>query len=371
MDIVEIREGKTTFFIQKQNPDDTFPPGSTSVFFNKKMELNRDVTTLLLNIIKPENYLDAMGASGVRGLRVANECNIPVTINDRDSDAVDLIEYNAKKYDSQIEVTNADANVIMSGRRFDAVDLDPFGTPAPFIDAAAGSAKNYLFVTATDTAPLCGAHLKAGMRRYFACPMNTEYHSEVGLRVLLGFVVREIVKYDRGVVPLFCFAKEHFVRLHLRVVKGAKRADETMKNIGYIHQCMKCPYRTEQNGMLPKQQFCKECGAPLEPIGPLWLGSISDKSLIDEMLVKLPEMEPGKSAQIERLLAFCRDELDTSTFYDYHKLSKLWKLSPAAIDVVIALLKTEGYEASRTHYTGTGIKTTAPLEILKKVIRGG
>ena len=54
----------------------------------------------------------------------------------------------------------------MSEEKFGFVDLDPFGTPAPFIDAAIRSSGKYLGVTATDTAPLCGAHLKAGIRRY-------------------------------------------------------------------------------------------------------------------------------------------------------------------------------------------------------------
>ena len=151
----------------------------------------------------------------VRGLRVAHECNVPVTINDRDSQGTDLIRYNANHANLPVEIVERDANALLSERSFDAVDLDPFGTPAMYVDAAVRGSRRFLFITATDTAPLCGAHLKAGKRRYFAQPMNTEYHGEVGLRILLGFVVRETVKYDRGIEPLFCFAREHFVRLHL------------------------------------------------------------------------------------------------------------------------------------------------------------
>jgi hypothetical protein len=43
---------------------------------------------------------------------------------------------------------------------------------APYLDSLIRSARRYLFITATDTAPLCGAHLKAGMRRYFS-PRST------------------------------------------------------------------------------------------------------------------------------------------------------------------------------------------------------
>ena len=50
--------------------------------------------------------------------------------------------------------------------------------------------------------------------------MNTGYHEEVGLIILLGFVVRETIKYDRGVEPLFCYAHQHFVRLNIRLCRG-------------------------------------------------------------------------------------------------------------------------------------------------------
>ena len=215
MDLIEETEGGTTFFVPAQDKDTQFPPGSAPIFFNRRMVLNRDATILLLPILAPSDYLDAMGATGVRGLRVANECGIPVTINDRDPVATDLIAYNASRLNLLLEVIKSDANALLSDRSFDAVDLDPFGTPAPFIDAAVKGTRRFLFVTATDTAPLCGAHMKAGVRRYFARPMNTEYHSEVGLRILLAFVARETIKYDRGISPLLCFAREHFVRLHL------------------------------------------------------------------------------------------------------------------------------------------------------------
>ncbi len=233
---------------------------------------------LLLKVVHPEDYIDTMGATGIRGLRVAQECGIPVTINDRDTRAVDLIRTNVVYSGLEhVTVTKSDVNVLLSGQRFDAVDLDPFGTPAPFIDSAIRSARRFLMVTATDTAPLCGAHKKAGMRRYFAQPLNNEYHGETGLRILLGFVVREALKYDMGILPQFCFAHAHFVRLHLQVRRGPPAAERTLSSIGYILQCPLCPSRSEQHGMLPQNAVCEYCGARLIPVGPLWLGGSSQK----------------------------------------------------------------------------------------------
>jgi tRNA (guanine26-N2/guanine27-N2)-dimethyltransferase len=371
MDVIEVTEGRTRIYVPEQDPHHQFPPGSAPVFYNSRMELNRDTTILLLSVLQPASYLDAMGASGVRGLRVAREVGIPVTINDRDSRAVDLIRLNAARLAPDVEVTHQDANALMSSRRFEAVDLDPFGTPAPFVDSAARSAHNYLFVTATDTAPLCGAHLKAGMRRYFSRPRNTEYHAEVGLRTLLGFVVREVVKYDRGIEPLFCYTREHFVRLHLRVRSGATAADRAMDRIGYVMQCPRCLYRTEQTGLLPGEEACALCSAGLVPVGPLWTGGINDGITLKDMREALPDLTLGTGSQIGRLIDLCLQELDTSSHYDYHLIAKGLRVSPASIGSVIERLRDLGYRASRAHYSGRALKTDAPLPVLQEVISAG
>jgi tRNA (guanine26-N2/guanine27-N2)-dimethyltransferase len=370
MDLIEIREGTTTFFIPPQDDTTQFPPGTAPIFFNRRMEINRDVTILLLSILKPSDYLDAMGASGIRGLRVVQECSIPVTINDRDPAATDLIIYNAHRADLPVEVVQRDASSLLSERSFDAVDLDPFGTPAFVIDAAVRGTRRYLFVTATDTAPLCGAHLKAGIRRYNARPMNTEYHGEVGLRILLGFVVRQTVKYDRGVEPVFCFSREHFARLHLRLIRGAKAADETLSHTGFIHQCPACPYREEQPGLLPVTSACPYCGTALQPIGPLWLGSICNKEIVQKMKEDLDNRELGTRKDLAKILDLCLTELPTSSHYNYHQIAKLLGCSPPNIDTVINRIIEQGFPTTRTHFSGYGIKTEAPLDIIKAAIKG-
>jgi len=361
MDLIEAKEGKTGFFVPRHELGSAFPPGTAPVFFNPRMELNRDATVLLLSILQPRSYLDAMGGTGVRGLRVACECEIPVTINDRNTTSVDLIRRNVAYSGMPIEVVQEDVNVLLSSRRFDAVDLDPFGTPAPFVDAGARSARRYLFLTATDTAPLCGAHRRAGMRRYFALPMNTEYHAEVGLRTLLAFAVREVVKYDLGVEPLFCYMREHFVRLHLRLTKGAGPGDQTLERIGFILQCPDCPNRKEVRGLVSGHAECGYCHREMIPVGPLWLGKIQDMELLDRMRDRIPAMVLGTGILLDRLLATCRAELDTSSFYDYHQLAKQRGISPPPVKTLIDNLREAGFRASRAHYAGTALKTDALL----------
>jgi len=364
MDLITVTEGTTSFLVPVQAEDTQFPPGTAAIFFNRRMELNRDATILLLSVLHPSDYLDAMGATGVRGLRVAHECGIPVTINDRDETAISVIEKNVANAGLTIEVTHRDASALLSERSFDAVDIDPFGTPAPFLDAGVRGTRRFLFVTATDTAPLCGAHLKAGIRRYCAMPKNTEYHSEVGLRILLGAVVRQTVKYDRGIEPLFCFAREHFARLHLRLTRGAAAADETLAHIGFVMQCPRCPYREEEQGMVPERGTCPACGERLDPIGPLWLGSLMHAETLDQMQAQLGAMELGTKKVLAKLISVCRIELPTASFYDYHHMAKTLNISPPPIDTIIGQLRCAGFSASRTHFSGTGIKTDAPLQVI-------
>ncbi|WAC04436.1 MAG: tRNA (guanine(10)-N(2))-dimethyltransferase [Methanoregula sp.] len=371
MELVEATEGRTAFFVPVQDATTSFPPNTGAVFFNRRMELNRDATVLFCTCVEPapKDYLDAMGATGVRGIRIARECGVHVTINDRDPEAIALIEKNIEHTGLPIEFVRRDARALLSERRFDAVDIDPFGTPAPFADAGIRGARRYLFLTATDTAPLCGAHLKAGMRRYFATPRNTEFHAEVGLRVLLGFAARETIKYDRGIEPLFCFAREHFFRLHLRLVGGARAADRTLARIGFVLQCKTCPYRKESPGIIAEKNACPHCGGLMEPIGPLWLGSINDRPLLARMQERIEGMELGTKKDLTRLLAICAGELDTSSHYDYHVFAKWLSVSPPEITTVIGRLASQGFAATRTHYSGYGIKTDAPVDAISAAIR--
>jgi tRNA (guanine26-N2/guanine27-N2)-dimethyltransferase len=369
MELTEVREGTTSVQVPVQDATSQFPPGSVPIFFNRRMELNRDATVLLISFLKPSDYLDAMGATGIRGLRVAGECGIPVTICDRDPTAIGMITQNKNYTGLPVTIVERDVNALLSEQSFDAVDLDPFGTPAMFVDAAVRGCRRFLFVTATDTAPLCGAHLKAGIRRYGAVPMNTEYHSEVGLRVLLGFVVRETVKYDRGIEPLLCYAREHFTRLHLRLLRGARAADETLKHMGFIHQCKKCPYREEKPGLLAHECTCPYCGEPLQPIGPLWLGTLCNRETLDLMQSQFGTLPLGTRKDLTKLLDLCRDELPTSSFYDYHHIAKLLACSPPPVDIVLERIRVAGYPATRTHFSRYGIRTEAPLEIIKNAVR--
>ncbi|HIE31731.1 MAG TPA: tRNA (guanine(10)-N(2))-dimethyltransferase, partial [Methanosarcinales archaeon] len=268
---------------------------------------------------------------------------------------------------SSCVVTNEDANVLLHQRRFDVVDIDPFGSPASFLAAASRSARKMLCITATDTAPLCGAHLNAGIRKYACVPVNNEYHAETGVRVLMGAIARALAVWDRAMIPLLAYARRHYVRVYARVLKGASSADESMKELGFITHCNNCGFREPMAGIAPPiPDRCQICGQRMRASGPVWLGRLYDRVFCESILSEL--IDRGSDKQAIKLATICKNEIDVPTFYDQHRICSAVGASPVKIDVLIDLLREAGFEASRTHFSGTAFKTDADIRAISEIL---
>lgn len=352
------------------------------VFYNPVMELNRDISVIALQVYREKldddiRICDAFGGSGIRGIRYARE--VPgvedVIINDLNPLAVEFSQKNMRKIGLEnVRVCREEANILLRSCRgkFDVVDIDPFGTPSPFIESAAASLKSggLLCVTATDTSALCGTYKEPCIRKYGAMPLKTEYCHENGLRILAGFISRTFAKYKKYTTPVFSQSTEHYLRIYLEVGKGAKKTDNSLKNLGYIAHCDKCLYRRIIPGLIPLIPMeCPHCNETLKAGGPLWLGNLLDDKYVKGMLDLLPSVTIGTYKKTLKLLERCYEEsLGPATFFDIHKICKVLKTSaPPLIDVLEELQK-EGYFASRTHIKPTGIKTNASVETIKKII---
>ncbi|MCK4928225.1 MAG: tRNA (guanine(10)-N(2))-dimethyltransferase [Methanosarcinales archaeon] len=370
-------------------PDDSanFPPSSTAVFYNPEMELNRDITVAAISGfiartgVEPASisYADVMSASGIRGIRMAKEVGLKCHLNDWNQDAYELMRENIKLNGLEESCTpsNQNANTLMHQEQFDIVDLDPFGSPAPFLDAAARSARRLLCITATDTAPLCGAHLKSGIRKYAAVPLNTEYHREMGARILLGATARELARRDKGMNVLLTHVTRHYVRVYLEIIRGVSRADSTMEKLGFIAHCFHCGFRSWEYGLTPEStpkprsaslSVCPNCGKSLKFAGPLWLGTIQEQDFCSMVLDELKHRKSGKCKDAVKIIEFCKDEIDIPTYYDQHWLCKQNKISAGPIDELVEVLTSAGFNASRTHFAGTGFKTDADLDNINKLL---
>ena len=363
---MDIEEGGVTLSIPGLSEDGI----EESVFYNPRQERNRDVTVAALRAARdrfPEasSYLDAMAASGIRGLRAASE-GWEVTCSDRNPDAVELCEQNFERNGFAGTVLRRDANVVLHEGRYDVVDLDPFGSPIPFADAAMQGTRALLCVTATDTAPLCGAHFRAGIRRYGAVPRTTEYHHEIGLRVLLSALVRTAARYDLAAIPLLSHVETHSIRTYLSLESGAQRADEQIDKLGTLWHCPECRYRESERGLFTERRDrCPACeSGEVLTAGPLWLAQPHDPDFVRATAAAVDD-DMGTARSSRRMLDRIAGELDRPTHYDQHVLCKRWDRSAGPIEPFLTALRDAGYEASRTHYGGTTFKTTAPVTTIK------
>ncbi|WP_336001002.1 tRNA (guanine(26)-N(2))-dimethyltransferase [Halorientalis halophila] len=343
------------------------------VFYNPDMELNRDLTVATLRTYRdradgdPMTYLDATAASGIRGVRAAAD-GWTATTCDVDPDAVALAAANFERNGLDGEAVHEDANVCMHQRGFDVVDVDPFGTPVPFADAAVRSARGLCCVTATDTAPLCGAHFESGVRKYDAVPRNTEYHAEMGLRVLLSALVRTAGKFDVAARPVFSHVSDHYARTYLQVEQGARAANALLEDLGFVDHCQHCLYRESQRGRIadPRDE-CPHCGHHLQTAGPIWLGAAHDPAFVAAVRERVTD-EFGTADRARDLLETIEGELDVPTHYDQHRLYKRWNESAVGMDEFLTALRDAGHEASRTHYGGTTFKTTADVAEIERAL---
>ena len=95
------------------------------------------------------------------------------------------------------------------------------------------------------------------------------------------------------------------------------------------------------------------------------MGPLQDKEIISSLLEKLPSMQFGTAKQMDKLLSQLLREPDTCSFYDYHVVSRNLRVSPPAMDEMLDGLNDLGYYTVRTHFSVTGIKTTAPLHVIE------
>lgn len=339
------------------------------VFYNPRMRLCRDMDMIVFSELRKSggsgvnrhSYLDALAATGIRGIRAFLEADFTPFFNDVDIKAVETIKRNLQLNGIEAEVFNRDAVALMRERSFYHIDIDPFGSPAQFVDAACYSARRFLSVTATDTAALCGSATVSGLRKYSAYAIKTPFMHEVGIRILLGKVVREATKYDKAVLPLISWAKEHYYRIHLRIIFSSKEAGRIYEKMGYIMYCG-CG-RIWWSSMYETPETLCSCGEKAVMLGPLWLGELEQKDFVE----KLVDGSEGKMKDVFRRIY---EELSVPFHYDLHNVCRRLRTAPPPVEKIIGELRELGYAASRTRFSGTSFKTDAPLEEVEKIIAG-
>ncbi|MEM2422810.1 MAG: tRNA (guanine(10)-N(2))-dimethyltransferase, partial [Candidatus Bathyarchaeia archaeon] len=272
---------------------------------------------------------------------------------------------------------NMDANMLLSlyaspKNRFTFIDLDPFGSPAPFLDSALRALKSggLLSLTATDTAPLCGVHVYTTFRRYNGFPLRTEYCHEIAIRLLIGCLVFSAAKHDIGVKPVFSYATNHYIKVYALCYYGASLANEAIKKLGLIAHCFNCFNRMCFQKFFNLPVECEFCKGKLSYAGPLWIKEINDKKFCEEMLEELKFKKFKLKQKEEKLLIKIIDEAEAPpTYYVIDKICDKLNLRSIKVEEVILKLKQKGFLAFKTHFKGSGVKTNASINDLKNVLK--
>ena len=247
--------------------------------------------------------LEALSASGLRAIRYWNE--IPdvrfIIANDLDPDAVECIQRNASHngvplvHATMTEncpagmkgvIANEDDAVVLMQRlahgkapqrlcaavpstviplapaatgdatpqptmlrallqqeKMDVVDLDPYGSASPFLDAAFSCAKEgaLFLVTSTDSAILCGNYPDTCHAKYSSIGIKGDACHEVAVRILLAAAERAANKHSKYIVPLLSLHIDFYVRCFFRVYTQPAEVKLSVCKLGHLFQCQQCP----------------------------------------------------------------------------------------------------------------------------------
>lgn len=377
MSFRKVIEGRTELWVPSTDHE-TGPASKQKIFFNPAMRGNRDVSVLFARHFGRDgmDVLDGLAATGIRGLRLHGEVDaaLEIHINERQKSAFDLVEKNISEWGraeggghsdhgyhggrGRVEATRFDLSQLLYKRRYDWVDIDPFGSPLPYLDAAARAVKNngWLSITATDTAPLCGTYSKACIRRYGARPLRTAIKHEVGLRILAGNVVKRFAAYEVAAVPVLCYYDAHYFRGYFHIKKGATAADNLLGQMGYVIREKSGEYRTSH---------WPEKGKPHG--GPLWLGTLHDPKVAEGLLDK---SDTTISKDATSLLKRLADEIPAPAYhYNADEMASKLETPPMATARIVSRLREAGFAASPVHYDTKGFRTNAPWpEVVSRLV---
>ena len=382
-DVSSTKEGKTLLLVPSFSLSKNVPPKNPA-FFNPNAKWNRDISILAYKIQASSKnnrtFADSICGVGARGLRTAVEVPKIETIylNDLNPIAIDLAKESAKLNQVQ-DKCNFDTNDVCKFlnfqerdfRKFDIVDLDPFGSPSAYVDCVLRSVSNrgLISITATDTAVLCGVYPNVCYRKYYGFPLRTEYSNEIGIRILVSFIALNASRFDLSIVPYFCHSNLHYLRVYLKVIFGNLLANSVSSKIGFLKHCQNCKHRKVEH-LKEQNLICEICGTKCNLAGPLWIDGLFDSEFVGAMLNELKNNEYYSSStndynKMLKVMQTCDKELAYPSYFETDTIASMARKSSVSLERVISTLSSNGFNVSKTIMNDKGFKTNAsPKEII-------
>ena len=416
------REGRTLCRLP-HDPGESGPgpaaKGRGAVFHNPAVAGSRTRSVLLLQHCIEAGILgegiiyaiDGLSASGIRARRWLNELpsqsagRISATMGDMDPAALNWAmmcheEFPPEHGEGELLANLGDLrkSVLEHGRHW--VDIDPYGSPLPFLDTAVQSLarRGVLEVSATDSAALTGSSKGALLRRYGARVRTDGLAHDSGLRVLLASLARAAARHERSVTPLLSVWESHHLRVSALVKRGVEGANRVEESLGWR---VAAPTELEivasiSAGLHPETSLDSKslpmhCFLPLNhPVdrtdkrvsGPLWTGPLGNAEAMVSMTEDRVIEMCGKEYDEDDILKWSERECDSerrsllrsvrhiseeATVIDAPHLilvddlaSWLGSGSPVSPKVMVELLRNQGHRAAVSRYGKPAFRTDAP-----------
>ncbi len=371
-------EGKAKILVPNpelyKRRDGVYEPAWAPVFYNPLMRLNRHLSVASLHAWSAARgrgsllVVDALAGTGVRGIRYALEIGNVRTciVNDASMEAFRIARLNIRINSVNTCVaTNREANALLrdlkeARRVVDFVDIDPYGTPAPFIDSAIAAVRRggLVGLTATDIAPLSGAKPSSGRRHYMALLAKNSVGREAALRVLLGFVARVAALRDRWIRPVMSISSRHFVRIVFEVLGGARKANSMLDEcVGYVPLCRDILW----------SEYCEKPTL----FGPLWLCNIHEHEVLFRAVSFLRKAgyEDPDLEEAVRILVKTTEEVGLNKVFNLTSVARAVGVNTPRRELIIECLREKGFGASPTHYTGPFVRTNAAYKDVTECVK--
>ncbi|KAF5005606.1 hypothetical protein FDECE_7967 [Fusarium decemcellulare] len=377
--------------------------------------------------------LDALSASGLRALRYAHELPFVTSVkaNDLSDSAAETIKKNVEHNGlaDKITVTQGDALALMyraiaddlshrdrhgnPGRanKFDVIDLDPYGTGAPFFDAAVQAVRDdggLLCITCTDSAVWAGhSYCEKTFALYGGIPIKGMHSHEAGLRLVLNAVATSAARYGLAIEPLLSLSIDFYTKFFIRVTKSPQSVKFLAAKTMMVYSCDQgCgawetqPIMKSKPGLNKKgtgaffkhtmaqgptaDRRCQHCGFKTHLSGPMYGGHIHSPEFIQKLLEQIPNADRSVYGTLPRLEGMLRTALEEylpgpevkepvdpkdaqlATFDHYpfffipSRLANVVSCSTPSEDMIRGALIHLGYRTARSHCRPGSIKTDAP-----------
>eukprot|EP00804_Cyclotella_cryptica_P002064 CCRYP_017835-RB/>CCRYP_017835-RB protein AED:0.01 eAED:0.01 QI:409/1/0.88/1/0.37/0.33/9/7259/738 len=305
--------------------------------------------------------------------------------------------------------------------QYDVIDLDPYGSASPFVDAAIQSVVSggMLAVTCTDMAALGGSHPETCYGRYASFPVQRAgYLQEMAVRILLYQLSVVAGRYGRSIRPVLSVGMAFYCRVFVEVYDDKAGVNNLSLMHGHLFQSTQCssfhvtPIGTNElvshqldpekhpnpsnkklsnvykNGRGPcdlGEPVCSETGASYKVGGPFWIGPLHDFDVVNDAITRLEAAQNNKgvdpsgaspvfplhtSTTLHGLLVSVSEELPDVPLY--HTLTALCSaVNSCTIPMLSfrAALVNAGYRVSAYHKEPQAVKTDAPNHVVWDVVR--